>query len=127
MTDRAQMRSILAQRRDQSALQRGGAVGLHQFDEAAGERGQVHAALGGEREELPSTRGGMVQPVNCPVCPASALVIEQGLDMGGLFDLLPPIEAARMDGEYGGAIDDAHGSTLASTSRVRRTWVWGIE
>ena len=66
VTDRAQMCSILAQRRDESALEGGGAVGLHQFDEAAGERGQVHTAFGGEREELRGTRSGVVQPVDCP-------------------------------------------------------------
>jgi hypothetical protein len=45
---------------EQRAFQRGGAVGLHQFNKAAGERSQMHAAFGGEREERRCTRGGMV-------------------------------------------------------------------
>jgi hypothetical protein len=84
-------------------------VGLQQFDETAREHGQVYTALGGEGEELRGARGGVVQPVDRAVCAAGALVIDQGLDVGGLFDLLTPIEAARMDGEHRGTVDDPHG------------------
>ena len=39
-------------------------------------------------KELLRARGGMVQPIDRPVCTAGALVVDQGLDMAGIFDLL---------------------------------------
>ncbi len=69
----------------------------------------------------------MVQPVHGSVSPGGALLIGQVLDMRWILDLLAAIVAARMGGDHGTGLEDAHRIGVARTSRVRRTWVWGTE
>ena len=68
----------------------------------------MHAALSGARKELRATGGGVMQSIHGAVSPPGAFVLDQGLDVWGIFDLRPAIEAARVHGNDLGAIHDAH-------------------
>ena len=52
----------------------------------------------------------MVETVGGAVLAGGALVALERFDVGGVFDLLAPVERARMGGEHGGGVEDAHGA-----------------
>ena len=84
-------------------------MGVEQIDEAARERAEMHAALCGGGEELRAARRGVMQPIHGAVSTSGALVIDQVLDMRGILDLLAAIVAARVGGDDGIGVEDAHG------------------
>ena len=104
-----QVRGVLGERGGQGRLESRGAVGIEQIGQAARERAQVHAAQRRGGEELRATRRRVVQPIHRPVSPGGALLVGQVLDMRGILDLLVAIVAARMGGDDGTGIEDAHG------------------
>src|ERR1700676_1364794 len=85
---------VLGKRRNQSRLEGGGAMGVEEIDQAARERGQVHAPQGRRGEELRPTRCRMMQPVHCPASSRGALLVRQVLDMRCILDLCAAIITA---------------------------------
>ena len=63
-------------------------MGVEQIDQSAGEAAQMHAALGGELKKRRCTRCGVMQAVDGAMGAAGALLIDQGLDMRRILDLL---------------------------------------
>ena len=49
------------------------------------------------------------EAVGGAVFAAEALLAFEFLDVGGVFELAPPVERAGMGGEHGGGVEDAHG------------------
>ena len=104
-----QMHGILGEGGGDGRIERCGAVGIEQFDEPSGEGAEVHAAHGGELQEPRGARGGVVQPVSCPMGAPGAFPRFQRLDVAGLLDLRAAIVAPRVGGDERAAIQDAHG------------------
>ena len=91
------------------AFEGDGAVGVEQLDESAGEDTEVVVAFGGSDEQRLGRGGGVVEAVGGAVLAGGALVAFELFDVGGVFDLLGAVERARMGGEHGGGVEDAHG------------------
>ena len=91
------------------AFERDGSVGVEQLDESAGEDAEVVVALGGGDEQGLGRRGGVVEAVGGAVLAGEAFVALELFDVGGVFDLLAPVEGAAMSGEDGAGVEDAHG------------------
>ena len=85
-----------------------GAVGIEQFGEPSGEGAQMHAAHGGELQQPPGARGGIVQSVGGPMGAPGAFVGLERLDVAGLLDLRAAVVAAPVRGDDGAAIEDAY-------------------
>ena len=66
-------------------------------------------AFGGAFKEDFRTGGGMVEAVGGAVLAGGAFVLDEGLDVCGVFDLLAAVEGARMLGNHLARINDAHG------------------
>ena len=91
------------------AFEGDGAVGVEQLDESAGEYAEVVVALRSGDEQRLGRGGGVVEAVGGAVLAGGALAAFELFDMGGVFDLLAAVERARMGGEHGGGVEDAHG------------------
>lgn len=74
----------------------------------AGQGRQRLAAFGGLSDQGVALRHGGVQAVDAAMGAAGALVLPQGVDVGGLFDLRAAVEAARMAGDQRVAIEHAN-------------------
>jgi hypothetical protein len=105
----SQMRGITFERFGDGALKGGGAVGVKQLDESAGEHAEVLTALGGGEEQCLSAGCGVVESVLCAVLAALSFVFEECLDVSGFFNLLIPVEGAGVSSEDALAIEHAHG------------------
>ena len=108
-------------------LQRGRAVALEQPQQRRRDRAQVVAARTGALEQGGAGRRGLRQAVAAAVGAGRTLVLDQPLHVGRILDLLAAVPAAGVAGQLGGAVEDAHHCSSASTARVRRTWVCGTE
>ena len=86
-----------------------GTMGVEQLDESAGEDAEVVVALGGGGEQGFRRRGGVVEAVGGAVLAGESFVALELFDVGGVFDLLAPVERARMGGEDCAGVEDAHG------------------
>ena len=86
-----------------------GTMGVEQLDESAGEDAEVVVALGGGDEQGFRRRGGVVEAVGGAVLAGESFVALELFDVGGVFDLLAPVERARMGGEDCAGVEDAHG------------------
>ena len=86
----------------------GGAVALQQPQQGGGDGSEIVAALCGAQEQGLALRRHFCELVGAAVAACGALVLDQGLDMGGILDLRPFVVAAAMTGEHQRAIDDAH-------------------
>jgi hypothetical protein len=104
-----EVHGVLGERGDDGRIEGCGAVGIEQFGEPSGEGAEVHTAHGGELQEPRGARGGVVQPVSCPMGAPGAFVGLERLDMAGLLDLRAAIVAARMRGDDLSGIEDAYG------------------
>ena len=91
------------------AFERDGSVGVEQLDESTGEDAEVVVALGGGDEQGLGRRGGVVEAVGGAVLAGETLVAFELFDVGGVLDLLAPVEGAAMGGEHGSGVEDAHG------------------
>ena len=91
------------------AFERDGSVGVEQLDESAGEDAEVVVALGGGDEQGLGRRGGVVEAVGGAVLAGEAFAAHELFDVGGVFDLLAPVEGAAMSGKHGAGVEDAHG------------------
>ena len=90
-------------------VQGGGAVTGEQRQQAAGEHAQVDAVRGGAQEQRLGAGHGLMQAVLGAMRAGAALVLDQGGEVSGIFDLGVAVEAARMGGEQLVAVEDAHG------------------
>ena len=66
-------------------------------------------ALGGGDEQGLGRRGGVVEAVGGAVLAGEAFVALELFDVGGVLDLLAPVEGAAMGGEDCAGVEDAHG------------------
>lgn len=109
VTHGAKMRGVFGQCCDDGCFECVRAVAAEQLQQSPGEHTQMDAALGGAQEQRLRTGCGVLQAVLRAMRPGGAFVSDEGLDMGGLFDLRAAIEAAPVGGDDGLAIEDAHG------------------
>ena len=65
--------------------------------------------MGGTFEQGLSTGRGVMEAVGGAVLTGGAFVFDEGLDVGGVFDLLAAVEGAWMLGDDVTRIRDAHG------------------
>ena len=84
-------------------------MGVEQLDESADEDAEVVVALGGGDEQGLGRRGGVVEAVGGAVLAGEAFVALELFDVGGVLDLLAPVEGAAMSGEDCAGVEDAHG------------------
>ena len=109
MTHPPEVGGVGLERGGDGAFECDGAVGVEQLDESAGEYAEVVVALGGGDEQGLGRWGGVVETVGGAVLAGGALVALEFFDVCGVFDLLAAVERARMGGEHGGGVEDAHG------------------
>jgi hypothetical protein len=109
VTHGAKMRGVFGQCRGDSCFECVRAVAAEQLQQTPGEHTQMDAAFGGAQEQRLRTGCGVMQAVLRAMRPGSAFVSDESLDMGGIFDLRAAVEAARVGGDHGLTIEDAHG------------------
>jgi hypothetical protein len=102
------MRHAALQRLGDGRLQRRGAVAVEQAQQRGGDRPEVVAAPGGMVEQLRRARRGVREPVHAAVLARGALVIDQGLHVGGVLHMHAAVPAARMGRDLAGAVEHAH-------------------
>ena len=103
------------------------AIARQQLRHCSCDRAQVVIALGGAFEQLRNPRHGLGQLVRGAVLPCASLVIYQGINVSRHLNLLRTVKAAQVLGQHRLSIEHAYTLGRASTVRVRRTWVWGME
>ena len=109
MTHSTQVRGVFGQCGNDGRFQRLRAVAVEQLQEATREHAQMRAALGSAQEQWLCTGCGMMQTILCAVHTGTAFVSDQGLDMGGVFDLRATIKAARVRRDQQRAVQDTDG------------------
>ena len=102
------VRHIAHQRLEDGILQRRSAVAFEQPRQGGGDGAEIGAAFGGAHEQGLAGGSGLREAVIGAVLTGGTLVVDQSLDMGGIFDLCPLVVAARMAGEDVRAVGDAH-------------------
>ena len=84
------MRHVAHQRLEDGILHGGGAVAFEQAHQRGGDGPQIAAALGGAVEQGLAGGDRLRAAVGGAVLTRGALVVDQRLDMGGVFDLRAP-------------------------------------
>ena len=109
-------------------VQRGGADLIEQAQQARGLAGEGVAADGEGVEEGLGLGAGVPEAIAAAEVVGVALLGDERGEMGVVFDALPAIVAARVAGDLGGAVEQAHaGARTATRVSGRRTSVCGIE
>ena len=90
------VRHIAQQRLENGILQRRGAVAFEQPRQGRGDGTEIGAAFGGAHEQGLAGGSGLREAVIGAVLTGGTLVVEQSLDVGGLFDLRLLVVTTRM-------------------------------
>ena len=109
VTHAGEVRGVGVERGGDGTFEGDGSMGVEQLDESADEDAEVVVALGGGDEQGLGRRGGVVEAVGGAVLAGETLVAFELFDVGGVLDLLAPVDRARMGGEDGAGVEDAHG------------------
>jgi hypothetical protein len=84
------MRHVAHQRLEDGILHGGGAVAFEHAHQRGGDGAEIGAAFGGAVEQGLAGRGRLREMLVGAVLTRGALVVDQRLDMGGVFDLRAP-------------------------------------
>ena len=121
---RGKPRGLLLQGFAEGSGELGDAIVIEQAKQLRGEPGGGFAALEGGLQEGLTFRDQSGQTTGSGRAQGLAFLLEQGLAVGGVLDLLVPVVGAAMGSDYGGAVEQTNGGGRSDQGQSA-TQRWG--
>jgi hypothetical protein len=115
---RVGVRHAALQRLTDRGLEFGGAIAVEQAQQGRGDGAEIVAAGGGAQQQGLARRCRLGEPVGAAMTACGPLVCDEGLDMGGILDLIALVVASAMAGED--SVPSTMRTTRGSASTVSR-------